>query len=282
MANLYKRPNSPYWWMRFQVKGKAYGESTGLKATKDNRAKAERVMAQRIAEVKNPLSIESLTDNLVKMIKGLPDAEQSKQRRKAVKRIMGDKVNRLEIGKAWAAWRDDPEASKTEEDRTLDAYEGRFRAFVRWLKDSHAQVKYVDEVTRDMARGYAIYLRGGRDIGNGNGQHVSRSTYGTHMKLLRRMFAAFERMGAATENVFDRIDTKGAAPDSKRPLTADEMGLVFDHAAGKGNLQHWFMIGYYTGLRLGDVVTLRWSELDIEAGQITRLPLKRRANLESL
>jgi len=35
-----------------------------------------------------------------------------------------------------------------------------------------------------------------------------------------------------------------------------------------------FAIGLYTGMRLGDVVTLRWEAVDTQAGYITHMPMK--------
>ncbi|MBT3192554.1 MAG: tyrosine-type recombinase/integrase [Verrucomicrobia bacterium] len=277
MANLYQRPNSPFWWMRFQVKGKAYYESTGLQATQKNEGKARALLNHRVQEVKNPASIEGLTTRILERIHELPHEKQNTKRREVAKRILGDMTTRILITDAWVAWRDDPEAEKTADERTLGMYEGRCRSFTAWLGEEHPSVKYVHEVTRHMAKGYATYLKSHKDIsGSNSGIHVSLSTFRTHINQLKAMFRAFEKAGSATENVFDRISTKKTDADSKRDLTQEEIEIVLSNAQGKGNLLPWLLIGLYTGLRMGDVVTLRWSEVDLKRQVIERLPLKRR------
>ena len=45
-------------------------------------------------------------------------------------------------------------------------------------------------------------------------------------------------------------------------------------AQAEGDLRTLFAIGIYTGLRLGDCATLRWSEVDLHRGLIRRVPNK--------
>ena len=42
----------------------------------------------------------------------------------------------------------------------------------------------------------------------------------------------------------------------------------------EGALRYMFAVGLYTGMRLGDVVTLKWSAVDFSAGYITHTPMK--------
>jgi len=44
--------------------------------------------------------------------------------------------------------------------------------------------------------------------------------------------------------------------------------------AADGEVKLLFALGYFTGLRLGDCCTLKWSEVDLEGGVINRLPRK--------
>ena len=62
--------------------------------------------------------------------------------------------------------------------------------------------------------------------------------------------------------------------ESKRNLNLEELQTVCSKATG--NLRYWFAIGLYTGLRLGDVVTMRWNEVKLEEGFIDRIPMKTR------
>lgn len=44
--------------------------------------------------------------------------------------------------------------------------------------------------------------------------------------------------------------------------------------AAKGEMRRLLALGIYTGLRLGDVATLRWGEVDLVRGIIRRVPNK--------
>ena len=58
----------------------------------------------------------------------------------------------------------------------------------------------------------------------------------------------------------------------RRELTNNELNDVLFTSCGE--LKRLFWIGYYTGLRLGDCCTLRWVEVDLEAGVIRRIQRK--------
>jgi integrase len=58
-------------------------------------------------------------------------------------------------------------------------------------------------------------------------------------------------------------------------LTNDELRAVV--SSSEGDLQILFFLGYYTALRLGDCVTLKWTEIDFPKRMITRVPNKTKA-----
>ena len=59
---------------------------------------------------------------------------------------------------------------------------------------------------------------------------------------------------------------------SKRPFSKSQIDAIFKLA--EGDMRTLCMIGLYTGLRLGDAVTLKWSEIDFDNSLISRLPNK--------
>ena len=75
------------------------------------------------------------------------------------------------------------------------------------------------------------------------------------------------------ENPMEGIPEKDAEHHSKEPLSVDQIRQMVD-AAEEDDVKLLVQIGYYTGLRLGDCATLRWSEVDLARGIIRRIPNK--------
>jgi integrase len=103
--------------------------------------------------------------------------------------------------------------------------------------------------------------------------HVSPSTFNGHIKLLANVFRILETSAGLSENVWARITRKDKAPDQgRRNLTEEELKTIFGSA--QGNMRVMFIIGLFTGLRLGDVVNLRWKDVDAKLGFIVVVPMK--------
>ena len=75
-----------------------------------------------------------------------------------------------------------------------------------------------------------------------------------------------------TTNPFEHIERKKLRTAERRELTTEEMRRIVEAASGEMRLL--FAVGLYTGLRLGDCCTLRWSEVDLIRGFIVRIPNK--------
>lgn len=73
-------------------------------------------------------------------------------------------------------------------------------------------------------------------------------------------------------NPWANISRKRNISQGRRELTSDELSVIIRTATGE--LHILFAIGIYTGLRLGDCCTLRWSEVDLARGLIMRIPNK--------
>ena len=87
-------------------------------------------------------------------------------------------------------------------------------------------------------------------------------------KTLNVPFAAAHRLGyihinpvAAVESLKDRADS------GRETFTAAQVAKLV--VAAEGEWRGAILVGYYTGLRLGDVVGLLWEHLDLEEGLLT-------------
>jgi len=101
------------------------------------------------------------------------------------------------------------------------------------------------------------------------------------MDELRRLLAAAQRMGGRV--VVDSCSRR-AEDDDCASLSADQHKKERDHHSttttpnynSSNELHTLFLIGIYTGLRLGDCCRLDWSDINIAAGIIQLVPRKTR------
>jgi integrase len=88
-----------------------------------------------------------------------------------------------------------------------------------------------------------------------------------YVKVLRMFFKAAHRDGYLLENQAAYLETVRNRPEERRrPLTIDEIRSVLAIADPEwGSL---IRLGLYTGQRLADLALLKWSNVDLERGEI--------------
>ena len=138
-------------------------------------------------------------------------------------------------------------------------YRGHWKRFINWRDNDNS---YLKDITKEMALDYARFL----------GKKLSASTYNKHINFLKLLFSTLKDEAQLTELVFESITSKKLKTNSKKPLSFEQMLMLIDNA--EGDLKILLMIGATTGLRFGDCVTLRWSEINLNEGLISRVPNK--------
>ena len=131
------------------------------------------------------------------------------------------------------------------------------------MRKNYPEVKYLSEVTLGMAEKY-LYSEWEKGI--------TERTYNERITKFRTMFSALADDAGLRKNVWQQVDKMTEGHISKRPFTKSQIDSIFKLA--EGEMRTLCMIGLYTGLRLGDAVTLKWSEIDFENSAISRLPNK--------
>lgn len=99
---------------------------------------------------------------------------------------------------------------------------------------------------------------------------LSASSANVELKTLRSAFSYAVNNSLRLDN-----PTKGAEllsdrrpkEERRRPFTRDELNKIF--SAAKGEWRGIILFGVYTGQRLGDIATFRWSEIDMQAGTLS-------------
>jgi integrase len=93
----------------------------------------------------------------------------------------------------------------------------------------------------------------------------SPSTVNHAFKTLVDIFGAAERDQLLSINPA-RLKALRAEKSDRRPFTPEQLQALL--AAAKGDMYGLVLIGAYTGQRLMDIATLRWSQVDLVAGII--------------
>lgn len=166
------------------------------------------------------------------------------------------------IGRAWSEYLASPNRPDSGKS-TLRQYEFQWQAFADWMNEKHPDAPTLREVSKEIAEEYASSINRGR---------FSPSTYNKHLNLLTLVFRILKHKAKLAGNPWEDIQRKRMVTNSRRELTIDELRKVCQSATGE--LQLLLALGIYTGLRLGDCVTLRWGEVDLPRAMIRRIPNK--------
>lgn len=146
---------------------------------------------------------------------------------------------------------------------TLEVYLMTWERFQRWMTEKYPEVKYLRDVTPEIAAEYAEHL---------NGRGITGGTFNKHISLLNLVFHVLRKKARLAINPWDEVGRRNVIQQGRRELTLDELKTVCESATG--DLRLLFALGIYTGMRLGDCATLRWGEVDLQRGIIRRMPNK--------
>ena len=177
--------------------------------------------------------------------------------------------SRVPVAELWALYAQQPERRRATEKTKRD--KARVVAdFVAWLGAVHPEVVTLGEVTEQIA---AEYIAGFAAAGK-SGQTVNNRLSG-----LRSVWGEVQIPARLTRNVWSAVGRIEARHEHTGGLTTEEIRALYQ-AAGKyqGRVPGWWpaavLFGYRTGLRLGDIATLDWQEIDLDKGEIRLVPNK--------
>lgn len=242
---LYKRKGSRFWWYKITVNKRSRYLSTKTE---------DRLLAQQIA-----LAAE-------RRLRGLP-------RDKFVAMIdaaVGDSMQEHDADKTLlvsnlpATW----EQFIKDEGRLLAEGTHRIRRgvcfrFSKWATQKYGPTFFVDAVTPNVAWAFISSLDGTAKTK----QNISGDLSAVWGSLIRR--------GLVKENPwrYARPSAKASEQRTGRAFSRREVSAILKAANGTW-LEPAVMVAVYTGLRQGDVLTLRWEDVDFEHGIIRVTPSK--------
>jgi integrase len=167
--------------------------------------------------------------------------------------ISGQAVVRISLKVAVERW------LKTKEPETAPAtmafYRKSLGKFVEFLEGRAADP--IGEITRQDIVSFRSSLS----------EKVSGKTANHDLKAVRMLFRAARRDGLISEDPAEFVEAvRQTRSNDKRPFTLDELRNILRVADDEW--RSLILFGLYTGQRLADVATLRWSNIDLEKGEL--------------
>jgi integrase len=105
----------------------------------------------------------------------------------------------------------------------------------------------------------------------GSYTELSPRTVNVYHKTLQQIFGALADDASLIENPFSKIPKQNNDYQQRDAFTPEELKKIGEASrAGDPFIYALFAVGMATGLREGDICTLRWQEIDLAAGWIAR------------
>ena len=150
---------------------------------------------------------------------------------------------------------------------TLNAKRLVWMDFARWMEHHHLEIGNLAEVTHEAIAEYLACIRA----------EVCASTYNARICVLREIFHVLAAKAGLVDDPWEGVRLHADDCHSRRELTLDELERLLKAATKAGNeWRRLFVVGIYTGLRLGDCCCLRWDSVNLERGVIQLVPTKTR------
>jgi integrase len=215
-------------------------QTTGSPEFEQSRRDAEKKLAAHAEDAKRKGRAEHLTERLI----------ESKTGRAIEYTRLAD------LPKLWRVVGRD--ASCT--DRHFKTCDARFARFIEFIKRRHSSAVYLYEVTPADAAAFVADIRG----------KLARSTASATVRLINASFNRFLPVGSA--NPFkDFIGQRGKQnleAIHRRPLSPDELKILFSKR-DDAFMYPLVVAAACSGMRRGDVCSLKWRDVDLAGGMLT-------------
>ncbi len=173
---------------------------------------------------------------------------------------------RLPLADVWLEYVKSPNRNELA-NATLKAKQNVWMSFARWMEHSYLPVEDLASITSDMIAEYLVCIRA----------EVSANTYNNRVCVLREIFRTLAEKAGLEEDAWKGVRLRPDDSHSRRELTLDELHRLLEVAKKMGREWHTlFLIGIYTGLRLGDCCRLDWANINLAQGIIQIIPRKTR------
>ena len=146
--------------------------------------------------------------------------------------------------------------------------------FASWMEENHPEVVQLKQLSQEIVGEYLRVLRI---------DHCA-STYNNRVCVLREICRVLADEGGMVDDPWEGIQLLADDSHTRREFTKDELRRIMRVVEEVGNAGgEWkvlFLLGIYTGQRLGDCCTLRWCDVKFDRGIIQIVPRKTRKHLK--
>jgi integrase len=262
MVKPFKMGNRKNYYFQVMINGNRIVESTG--ETFYN--KAIKKAAERTRELKNQEDYSIHLKRLVECVALLPMEKQEPAIRECLQLISSSSQTKMTLENVYASFIEKPR-NATASRSTTNSYKRVWRGFLSWLKDNYPEKVYLNEISEVIAEEYMtrVWKKG-----------VAEQTYNENIKVLRSMFNVIGKSAGLTTNVWKAVKKIKVNSISKKPLTKEDFVSIMKVA--EGEIKLLLIIGFYTGLRLGDACLLKWDEVNLKTGLFKITPSKTRGH----
>ena len=169
---------------------------------------------------------------------------------------------------------------KQTSEKATDNKRSFWRDFTAFLKDKFPEVKNLQDVLEFHADAYEKRLREkgryDKHIKDSKGKEYERKgnlspkSANVGIMSVRQVFTVLEKISGIYENPFGKIKMEKNESVSREAFTKKERKLIFADENKSHFVYPLFVIGLSTGMREGDVATLKWDEIDFDESYIKR------------
>ena len=177
---------------------------------------------------------------------------------------LGGGERHLALADAWPEYIKSPNR-RDQAPSTLNAKRNVYLTFARWMAAAHPEADSLRDVSHEAVAEYLADLR----------SRVCATTYNFRVCVLREIFICLAGRAGLERDPWDGVSLLVGDGHSRRELTVGELLRLLAAAARQG--EEWktlFVIGIYTGLRLGDCCCLKWRCVDLARRVIQIIPSK--------
>ncbi len=184
---------------------------------------------------------------------------------------------RLALADVWRMYEKSPKRRDLAP-ATIIAKRGTWMHFASWMEDNHPEIVQLKQLSAEIVGEYLRVLKI---------DHCA-TTYNNRVCALREICRVLAEDGGVVDDPWAGIRLLADDSHTRREFTREELGRVLKSAAGEGASRYdweWrllFLLGIYTGQRLGDCCTLRWCDVNLERGVIQLIPRKTRKHMKGV
>ena len=171
------------------------------------------------------------------------------------------KPNEITLGELLKQWLREYAFMNTT-DRTQESY---MYVIERHLIPDLGRISLVDLQAQHIQGYYANKLSEGRADGKGG---LSARSVVYHHRILSKVLDYAVKMGLVVRNIAKVVEPPRVARVTMQTLSAEEVTRFLD-VARETDYYVYFATLLYTGLRRGELLALRWRNLDLDNGKLT-------------